>query len=87
MFDAQSGKRIRITLTLVDGRTMIGAIASGLSASVAATLNREGLFLEFIADSGGETIYIAKSSIAMVREGAVAKTIDLPALGLEHAAR
>ncbi|GGH25215.1 hypothetical protein GCM10007036_32190 [Alsobacter metallidurans] len=78
---AKDNKRLPVTLTLADGRTLVGAITAGLSASIASALNREGLFLEFIAENG-ELLFIGKNSIMMVREGAIGRSLDVPAIAM-----
>lgn len=79
MFGGDGEKRIPITITLSDGSAMTGSVPSGHAASLATELNREGLFLNF-KDSSGQTMFIAKSGIARVQEGQVAKEVRLPSL-------
>jgi hypothetical protein len=79
MFGERQGRRIPITLTLTNGQTLVGALMAGLSGSIASSLNREGAFLELIAENG-ELVFVAKSSITMAREGALGKTFELAAI-------
>ena len=80
MFGGDSGgKRIPVTLTMSDGKQLSGSVPAGPAASLSTELNREGLFLNF-KDKGGQTLFIAKASIAMVIEGDGVKEAKLPQL-------
>jgi DnaJ-domain-containing protein 1 len=79
MFGNEADKRIPVTLTLANGETHRGSVASGASARLEFELNREGVFLNF-KDATGKIRFIAKSTIIEVVEGSEEKKAELPEL-------
>jgi DnaJ-domain-containing protein 1 len=77
MFGNEADKRIPVTITLANGETHRGSVASGASARLEFELNREGVFLNF-KDATGQIRFIAKSTIVEVVEGSEEKKAEMP---------
>ncbi len=77
MFGNEADKRIPVTITLANGETLRGSVASGASARLEFELNREGVFLNF-KDGAGQILFIAKSTIVQVIEGSEEKKAVMP---------
>ncbi len=69
-----------VTLTMMDGRHLVGDFVVNLGGTVERTINNDMRFVRFCDMNGNERL-ISKDSIAEVEERKTAKIISLPTEG------